>query len=127
MQAQQGVLRPRAFVVETGDSTLWADGSVSLKDEALDMRVVVAPKDFSVMALRTPLKVKGTFDSPRVSVETGPLVARAAGAVLLSLVNPLAALVPFIDPGSGDSDTDSCSQTLQRARDAGRLQKARSG
>jgi uncharacterized protein involved in outer membrane biogenesis len=127
MQAQQGVLRPRAFVVETGDSTLWANGSVSLKDEALDLRVVVAPKDFSPLALRSPLKVEGTFGSPEVSIQKGPLVARAAGALLLSLVNPLAALVPFIDPGSGDSDADSCSQTLERAREAGRLQKARSG
>ncbi|HEX3141691.1 MAG TPA: AsmA family protein, partial [Rhizobacter sp.] len=102
-------------------------GSVSLKDESLDLRLVVAPKDFSLMSLRSPLRVKGPFKAPHVSVEKGPIATKVGAAVLLSLLNPLAALIPFIDPGSGDSDADNCPQMLERAREAGRLQKARSG
>ncbi|HET7796178.1 MAG TPA: AsmA family protein [Rhizobacter sp.] len=126
MQAQQGVLHPRALVVETRDSNLWADGSVSMKDEALDLRLVVAPKDFSPLTLRSPLRVKGSFHEPKISLEKKPLAARAGAAALLAFVNPLAALIPFVDPGSGDhAEADECSQLLARARDAGRLQKAR--
>ena len=120
MQAERGVLRPRALVVDTGDSTVWADGSVSLKDEALDLRVVVTPKDFSPLALRTPLFVKGTLKAPRVSLEKGPLARKLAGAVLLSLINPLAALVPLVDTGGNEGDADTCAQLLDRARQAGR-------
>jgi len=120
MQAEQGVLRPRALVIETTDSTVWADGSVSLKGEALDLRAVVTPKDFSPLALRTPLLVKGTFKSPRISVEKAPLARKVAGAVLLGLLNPLAAIVPFVDTGGKDESADSCAQLLERARQAGR-------
>jgi uncharacterized protein involved in outer membrane biogenesis len=129
MRAERGVLRPRAFVVDTGDSTLWADGSISLKDETLDMRVLVAPKDFSPLALRVPLKVTGAFNAPRVSIEKGPLAAKLGGAVLLALINPLAALIPLVDPGAGGdtAEGDSCLQLLERAREAGRLRTGRGG
>lgn len=120
MQATKGVLRPRALVVDTGDSTLWADGNVSLKDETLDLRVVVTPKDFSPLTLRTPLFVKGPFKDPRISVEKGPLARKLGGAVLLALLNPLAALVPLLDSGGGDTGADTCAQLLQRARQAAR-------
>jgi len=120
MQATQGVLRPRALVVDTGDSTLWADGSVSLKDETLDLRVVVTPKDFSPLALRTPLFVKGPFKDPRISVDKGPLARKLGGAVLLALINPLAALVPLLDAGGSEAGADNCAQLLERARQAAR-------
>lgn len=119
LRAEQGVLRPRALVIDTSDSTLWADGSISMKDETLDLRAVVTPKDFSPLALRTPLHVKGPFNAPRVSVEKGPLVRKVASAILLSLLTPLAALVPMVDTGGADEGSDSCAALLARARQAG--------
>jgi hypothetical protein len=38
--AEQGLFRPRVMVLDTADSTLWVDGSLSLATEALDLRVV---------------------------------------------------------------------------------------
>ena len=98
--AEQGVLRPRVLVLDTTDSTLRVDGSLSLATEAIDLRVVVIPKDFSPMALRTPVHLRGTFASPVVSVDKGKLGTRLGAAALLSLVNPLAALIPLMDVGS---------------------------
>ncbi len=120
MQAAKGVLRPRALVVDTGDSTFWADGSVSLKDETLDMRLVVTPKDFSPLSLRTPLFVKGPFKDPSISVDKGPLARKLGGVVLLALLNPLAALVPLVDSGGGEAGADTCAQLIERARQAAR-------
>jgi hypothetical protein len=99
--AEQGVLRPRVLVLDTRDSTLWIDGSLSMASEALDLRVVVTPKDFSPMALRTPLHVRGTFGDPIVSLDKGRLGARLGASALLGLINPLAALIPLMDMGSG--------------------------
>jgi uncharacterized protein involved in outer membrane biogenesis len=96
----KGVARPKVMVVNTRDSTIWADGTASLRDEGLDLRVVVAPKDFSPLTLRTPVHVKGTFGKPSVSLEAGKLAGKAAAAGLLALLNPLAAIIPFIDPGA---------------------------
>ncbi|MEO8153498.1 MAG: AsmA family protein [Rhizobacter sp.] len=120
MQAEQGVLRPRALVVDTGDSTVWGDGTVSMKDETLNLRVVVTPKDFSPLTLRTPLYVKGAFRSPHISIEKAPLARKLGKSILLALINPLAALIPLVDKGGGDEGADSCAQLLERARQAGR-------
>jgi uncharacterized protein involved in outer membrane biogenesis len=94
-----GVLRPRVLVLDTVDSTVWVDGTLSLATEKLDLRLVVAPKDFSVLTLRSPLHVTGTFAKPGIQVEKGPLVVKLGAAVLLGLVNPLAALLPLVDIG----------------------------
>ena len=98
--AEQGVLRPRVLVLDTRDSTLWIDGSLSLASEALDLRVVVTPKDFSPLALRTPLHVRGSFSNPSVSPDKTQLGTRLGAAALLGLINPLAALIPLMDVGS---------------------------
>ena len=100
--ASDGVFRPRAMVLDTPDSAIWVDGSLSLATEALDLRAVVVPKDFSPLTLRTPLRVRGSFAQPEVSVETGPAGKKLAATILLGLLNPLAALIPLVDPGDAD-------------------------
>ncbi|MEQ1516011.1 MAG: AsmA family protein, partial [Usitatibacteraceae bacterium] len=115
--AKDGVFRPRAMVVDTADSAIWIDGSLSLATEALDLRAVVSPKDFSPLTLRTPLLVRGTFAAPKVSIEKGPLGKTLATSFLLALINPLAALIPLIDRGDADaakSGNVGCRNLLQR-------------
>lgn len=107
LEAHNGVLRPRAFVIDTLDSALWVNGTISMKTEALNLRVVVTPKDFSPVSLRAPLLITGTMGSPDVSIQKGPLAGRLAGAALLSLINPLAALIPFLDAGTPDPKQDA--------------------
>jgi uncharacterized protein involved in outer membrane biogenesis len=96
----KGVARPKVVVLNTDVTTIWIDGTASLQDETLDLRAVVSPKNFSPLTLRTPVHVKGTFSNPQASLEVGKLAGKAAAAGLLALLNPLAAIVPFIDPGS---------------------------
>lgn len=120
LEASEGVLRPRAFVIDTQDSALWVNGSISMKTEALDLQVAVTPKDFSPLSLRTPLRISGTMAAPDVSLQKGPLAAKVAGAALLSLVNPFAALIPFLDAGSPESQQDAqktgCHDLAARAK-----------
>lgn len=99
LRADSGVLRPRVMVLDTLDSSLWVDGSLSLASEAIDLRLVVVPKDFSPLTLRAPLRVGGSFGDPRVSIDKAPLARKLGAALLLALVNPFAALLPLIDPG----------------------------
>jgi uncharacterized protein involved in outer membrane biogenesis len=99
LTADRGVFRTRVMVLDTTDSTLWIDGTLSLASEALDLRVVVSPKDASPLALRTPLRVRGSLAQPLVSIEKGGLGRTLASSFLLGLLNPLAALIPLIDPG----------------------------
>jgi uncharacterized protein involved in outer membrane biogenesis len=110
------VLRPRAMVVDTKDSTVWADGTLSLAEENMDLRAVVTPKDFSPLALRTPLRVQGTFSDPKISLEKAPLARKVGTAVLLGLLNPLAALIPLVDTGERQPSGEGCNALLERAR-----------
>ena len=64
LKVEKGVARPRIFVVDTRDSTVWVDGSVSLAHETLDLKAVVSPKDFSPLTARAPIHVEGTFAHP---------------------------------------------------------------
>jgi len=117
--AEQGLFRPRAFVLDTDDSTLLVDGSLSLATEELDLRVVTTPKDFSPLALRTPLHVRGTFANPSISLDKGRLGTRLGASAMLSLLNPLAALIPLIDFGNSDDakhGADACRALSQRIK-----------
>jgi uncharacterized protein involved in outer membrane biogenesis len=100
LQIVAGAVTPRLAVFDTADSTVWADGTLSLRTEMLDLRAVVAPKDFSPLTLRSPLHVTGTFAKPLVSVEKGPLGVKLGSALLLALINPLAGLIPLLDTGN---------------------------
>ncbi len=116
--AKDGSFHPKVMVVDTADSAVWIDGSLSLATEALDLRAVVVPKDFSPLSLRTPIKVQGTFSQPRVSLEKTPLAKKAAASLLLALVNPLAAVIPWVDLGDADAakrDATGCAALTQRS------------
>lgn len=115
---EKGMARPRMFVLDTRDSTIWVTGSLSLQTEALDLTAVVSPKDFSPLTLRTPVHVKGTFSAPAVSLEKGTIGGKVGAAALLSLLNPLAAVIPFIDPGAKDDakrEAEQCAALAQRS------------
>ena len=115
--ADKGIFKPRLMVIDSSDSTLWLDGTVSLATEALDLRVIVSPKDFSPLALRAPLRLRGSLADPQVSIETGRLAGRVGLAALLALINPLAGLLPLLDPGDTPAaarDAAGCQRLDQR-------------
>lgn len=99
LQAKNGVFTPRVMVLDTTDTTVWVDGSLSLATETLNLRAMALPKDFSPLTLRTPLNVTGQFANPKVSLEKKPVGLKLAASILLAIVNPLAAVLPLLDSG----------------------------
>ena len=120
----KGVARPKVFVINTDVTTVWIDGSLSLRDESLDLRAVVSPKNFSPLTLRTPVHVKGTFGKPAVSLELGKLAGKVGAAALLALLNPLAAIIPFVDPGSKGEASRADENCAALARTSGAIPAA---
>ncbi|MEO6626368.1 MAG: AsmA family protein [Burkholderiaceae bacterium] len=100
-----GLGQSELFVVDTEQTRIDGKGTFNLKDELLDFTVEPKPKRPGIFSLRTPLHLKGTFRHPDAGLDKGPLIARAGGAALLALVNPLAALIPLIETGPG-TDAD---------------------
>lgn len=117
-KANQGILKPNVALVDTPVTTVLVDGKVNMGDEKLDLLVSAEPKNFSPFTVRSPIQVTGTFLKPKAAPEKGPIAARVGGGVLLALVNPLAAIIPFLDPGSSaatDKRAD-CNQTLSELK-----------
>jgi AsmA family protein len=99
---QDGVVKSRRAVLDNADSTLRIQGGLSFKSEAIRLRVVSAPKDFSPLSLRSPVTVNGNFKVPQVGIESKTLLVRAAGALALGSLAPPAALLAFMDLGNTD-------------------------
>jgi AsmA family protein len=119
LSVSKGVFKPKVMVVDTKDSAVWIDGDLSLASESLNLKTIVAPKDFSPLSFRSPLLVKGTFSQPKVSIEKGPLSLKLGAAVLLGLINPIAAMLPFIDTGDqqkADKATQDCTNLAKNSR-----------
>ncbi len=100
-KVSDGLLTPRAFVIDTDDTIVTGTGSINLKDESLRLELKPAPKDFSPLSLRVPLEIQGTLKHPDVRVKRTGLLARGAAAAALALLFPPAAILAFIEPGLG--------------------------
>jgi AsmA family protein len=111
-----GKVMPEVFVIDTKDTTMLIDGDLSLATESLDLRMTAHPHDFSPLALRTPVKVTGTFHEPHIRPEAGPLVKRGAAAAVLSLANPLAALLALVD--FKQKERDVCTAAVSHVEGA---------
>lgn len=116
LEADDGVLQPRAFVVDTTDTNINVDGKIDLGDETLDLTVHPLPKDFSPLTLRSPLHVRGTLKTPQVRPDRKLLIKGGAAAVLGALINPIAALLPLIETGPGkNADCDALVAAAERS------------
>ncbi|MBT9492908.1 MAG: AsmA family protein [Paucibacter sp.] len=116
LQVRAGVLSPKLMVVDTDDSTVFLEGTVSLDQETIALQAIVSPKDFSPLTLRSPVHLQGSFAEPEVTLEKGKLGIKLAGAVLLGLLNPVAALLPLLDLGdleAASQDRDGCEARVK--------------
>lgn len=112
---KEGVMHTNALVFDTEVTTIHGTGSIDLGKEKLDLTLTQKTKNTSPLALRSPIRVRGSFARPDVGVDKGQITVRALGALLLGAVNPLLALIPLIDAGPG-SDSE-CRQLIQDARE----------
>jgi len=110
---KQGLMSTKTIVLDTSDTVINGHGSVSLADETLDLVLEPAPKDRSILSLRSPLKIGGTFAAPSAGPDKGALAGRAGIALALGVVNPLLALAATIETGPGQDE--NCAAILKQA------------
>jgi uncharacterized protein involved in outer membrane biogenesis len=108
----RGRVMPEVAVLDTHDTTLLAEGELSLADETLGLKMTAHPHDFSPMALRAPVRIDGTFDAPHVHLEGKPIAERAGAAAALAAVNPLASLLALIDFKQAEKDVCTTAVAL---------------
>lgn len=114
LEARRGVLRPRTLFLDTEHMVVRGDGQVNFRDETLDVHLRSSAKDGSLVALRGPILISGTFARPSLAPERLPLTARVAGSVVLGLVAPPLALLPLIE--TGGAEDSPCGKALRQTR-----------
>ena len=112
--AKGGVLTPDLFVVDTSAELITGSGSVDFRSEQYDLHLKADSKTPSILALKGPVVVGGTFKAPAVRPEMGPLVARIGASVGLGVLAGPLALLPLID--LGDAPDADCKSLYQDAR-----------
>jgi uncharacterized protein involved in outer membrane biogenesis len=116
--ARGGVLNADRIVFDTGPVLGKGSGTIDLRTERLDLRIEGKPKKFRIGSLNAPITAKGPLTGPKVGVDAGKAlgqggVAAALGAVL----SPLAAILPFVDPGLAKDA--ACGSLVAEARQEG--------
>lgn len=112
----KGLMTTRALVLDTSDTVIYGNGQVSLANEAMDITLRPYPKDMSILSLRSPLKIAGTFGQPKAGPDKGALAARGGLALALGAVNPLLALAATVETGPGKDA--NCGPALREAASA---------
>ena len=109
-----GQLTPQLMVIDTSAVTIDGTGSVDLRDEKYDLRLTAHSKKPSLLALRGPIVVDGTFKNPSVHPQMVQATARIGAAAGLATIAPPLALLALIDFG-GAPDVD-CRALIADAR-----------
>ncbi|WNH54616.1 AsmA family protein [Stenotrophomonas oahuensis] len=97
----RGVMTSTALAFDTEDTLILGEGTVDLKQEQLDLLLRPRPKDISILALRSPLRIGGTFKVPSFRPDFKALGVRGAIALTLASITPPAALLATIETGPG--------------------------
>lgn len=113
----QGLMTSRAIVLDTSDTVINGQGQVSLANETMAIVLKPLPKDQSVLSLRSPLRIGGTFSAPSVGPDKAALAGRVGIAVVLAAINPLLALAATVETGPGQ-DADCQAVLAQAAKPA---------
>lgn len=113
---KNGLAQPEVAVIDTDDTTLLVTGQLSLAREELDLTINARPKDMSLVALRSPVRLRGSFGKPRVSLDKGRIGLRVAAAAALAAVAPLAGLLALVD--LGETERSVCGDALARLKGA---------
>jgi AsmA family protein len=115
-KVQNGVMNARNIVFDSDVVKAGGFGTVNLNSETLNMQIAGAPKKFTLLRLRAPITVTGPIRNPNVSVKMSGAIAQIGAAVALgALLSPVAAILPFVDPGlAKDADCGAANATAQQ-------------
>ena len=101
---EKGIATTDAILFDTDRMTVRGGGTVSLRDETLDLLLKPEPKDAALISLATPIRVGGTLANPSAYPDAAGVVKGVAGALAGAALGPVGLLLPLLSAGSGDQN-----------------------
>lgn len=95
----KGVMTARRFVFDTDPVLITGKGTVALDGESMDLELQGHPKKFRILHVHAPITIKGPVNDPQIGVDAAKALPQGGIAAALSFLSPLAAILPFVDPG----------------------------
>ena len=81
----------------------------------MNLKIDGETKEARLVRLWAPITIEGPLVSPRIGVDTGSVAGQVGiGAAFAALINPLVALLPFVDPGLAEDA--NCGALISSAR-----------
>lgn len=115
---KNGVMTTNHLVADTGVVLARGRGTINLETERMDFRIEGDSKKPRLVRLFIPITIKGPFMAPKIGLDASKAVGQGGiAAVLGSIVNPIAALLPFVTTGEA-KDAD-CAGLVSDARQQG--------
>ncbi|MDW5377322.1 AsmA family protein [Halomonas sp. HP20-15] len=118
LDADSGVAAVEQFFLSTADSNITGGGEIDLDHERFDLVFEAHPKDPSLPASDSPVRLQGTITNPQVDVVSRELIVRGVLSVLGALAAPPLAILPWVEPGLGEGAGPGCRQVLDAAHKA---------
>ena len=112
---RSGVATARTFVIDTTPVLAQGSGTIDLGAETMNLRIDGESKEARLIRLWAPITIEGPLTAPRIGVDGGAVAGQVGlGAAIAALVSPLAALLPFVDPGLAEDA--NCGALISSAR-----------
>lgn len=113
---RSGVMHARSMIFDTETMLIRGGGTISLRNETMDLRLEGEPKEARLIRLAAPITIQGKLRSPELGVDIGEAAEEGGIAALLgTLIAPLAAVLPFVDAGLAD-DANCAALLADRTR-----------
>jgi len=114
---KSGEMTASRILLDTDVVRVRGEGGANLSDETLDLVLKGDTKQFRLTHVFLPITVGGHFSSPALGVQPAPALAQGAAAVALGVtLTPLAAILPFVDPGLAKNA--DCQMLMAEAKTA---------
>jgi len=112
---RRGIATARTFVVDTTPVLARGAGTIDLGAEMMNLRIDGETKQPRLIRLWSPITLRGPLTAPAIGIEGGAVAGQVGlGAALGALINPLIALLPFVDPGLAEDA--NCGALISSAR-----------
>jgi AsmA family protein len=97
--ARGGGLTAEQLTLDTDAVLIQGKGTANMRNETVDFEITGQPKEFRIGRIHAPITISGPIAAPHVGIKAGAALGQGGIAAALGLVNPLASILAFVDPG----------------------------